>query len=95
MLSFHRLELWVDGYFAQTSLYEQGYICHMGHNGQPCPGSAWTDVPHISPASHVNFADADGDMDFSEDADEDSEELGNLSEIMEDIVTIIHTTGSF
>jgi hypothetical protein len=28
---------WQNGFFDRTSLYSLGFICHLGHDGDPCP----------------------------------------------------------
>lgn len=37
LLPFHRIQQWNGLCFEHTSLYDQGFKIHLGHNGQPCP----------------------------------------------------------
>jgi hypothetical protein len=41
---FHRIEQWTGSFYESTSLMKLGFILHLGHGGQRCPGSAWEDV---------------------------------------------------
>jgi len=36
----NRVQHWKDGFFDRTSLYSLGHICHLGHNGNPCPANS-------------------------------------------------------
>ena len=36
----HRIQCWKDGFFNRTSLYSLGYVCHLGHKGNPCPANS-------------------------------------------------------
>jgi hypothetical protein len=37
-LPFHRHEVWDGNCFVKLSLFEQGFILHVGHGGEMCPG---------------------------------------------------------
>ena len=46
-LPFHRVQLWNGKCFLKSSLFEQGFVMHLGHGGSPCPMSShqeWEDV---------------------------------------------------
>ena len=48
-LPFHRIQLWNGKCFLKTSLFEQGFMIHLGHDGHPCSAhptasSPWVDV---------------------------------------------------
>jgi len=50
LLPFHRLEVWDGNCFVKSSLFEQGFVLHVGHGGGRCPSnqshnSDWEDVP--------------------------------------------------
>ena len=50
LLPFHRLEVWDGNCFVKSSLFEQGFILHVGHAGEMCPRNQsrdndWEDVP--------------------------------------------------
>jgi hypothetical protein len=49
-LPFHRLDRWNGDCFIKTSLFELGYVLHVGHGGCRCPandgeGGTWEDIP--------------------------------------------------
>src|SRR5882724_11169407 len=35
--SFHWIQIWDGKCFLKSSLLEQGFVMHLGHNGQSCP----------------------------------------------------------
>ena len=48
-LPFHRIQLWNGKCFFKTTLFEQGFVIHLGHDGHLCPtlpatSSPWVDV---------------------------------------------------
>ena len=50
LLPFHRLEVWDGNCFVKSSLFEQGFLLHVGHGGEMCPrnqsrSNHWEDVP--------------------------------------------------
>ncbi|KAG2059145.1 hypothetical protein BDR06DRAFT_875058, partial [Suillus hirtellus] len=36
---FHNLQLWNGKFYESTTLWDHGYIMHLGHGGHPCPNS--------------------------------------------------------
>jgi len=46
-LPFHRLEMWDGKCFTRTSLFDQGFVLHVGHGSHRCPSRTdgiWEDV---------------------------------------------------
>jgi hypothetical protein len=93
MLPFHRIKRWNGNFFARSSLFAQGHIIHLGHEGGPCP-------------KHEDCLKATGEDEFVEGLDLLSQEEGdgkNLEseenwfseDTSERVVTIVHTTGVF
>jgi hypothetical protein len=93
MLPFHRIKRWNGNFFARSSLFSQGHIIHLGHEGGPCP-------------KHEDCLKATGEDEFVEGLDLLSQEEGdgkNLEseenwfseDTSERVVTIVHTTGVF
>jgi hypothetical protein len=51
-LPFHRVEVWNGRCFIRSSLFDQGYVLHVGHGNQRCPlnqGDLWEDVDMAEP----------------------------------------------
>lgn len=43
-LPCHRLERWSGGFFIDTSLHKEGFMLHLGHNGDRCPMDCLPDM---------------------------------------------------
>ena len=39
-MPLHRIERWTGQFFDATSLNQEGFVLHLGHGGEPCPGSS-------------------------------------------------------
>ena len=37
LLYSHHTQYWQNGFFNRTSLHSLGFVCHLGHHGNPCP----------------------------------------------------------
>jgi hypothetical protein len=77
--------MWNGKYFTKTTLHDQGYILHLGHQGGMCPDvqDTWMDIP--------------GDKHIREDIElfQDCVD-GKPKDIVEDgLVNMVHTTGVF
>jgi hypothetical protein len=99
-LPFHRAQVWNGKYFCKTTLYDEGYVLHLGHQGRTCPvqgpvaNNPWIDVESDVPDSEV--------IDLPENPDggkpEKVEEDGKPENVPDDgtvTVNIVHTTGVF
>jgi hypothetical protein len=67
-LPFHRLEIWDGKCFTRTSLFDQGFVLHVGHGSRQCPSrtdSLWEDVK----ISEEDLMDADDVFDGHVDHD--------------------------
>ena len=51
-LPFHRIQLWNGKCFLKTSLFEQGFMIHLGHDGHPCPAHPSTSSPWVDVRMH-------------------------------------------
>ena len=87
-LPFHHIEKWNGKYFATTTLFDQGHVIHLGHNGNACPGIAETDS-----WMNVNETMEGLDEDIYSNIYESNENF-NLSGTYGEIV-VVHTTGVF
>jgi CxC2 like cysteine cluster associated with KDZ transposases len=88
LLPFHRIQKWNSKYFAKTTLFQQGYILHLGHRGLICPSNLdandeWRDVDE-GPVG------VDGINLLNEEIQEQS-----WKTLEEGVVDIVHTTGVF
>lgn len=87
LLPFHRIKVWNGKYFAETTLQDQGYVLHLGHGGETCPGveDPWLDI--------------DGDLPITEDVDilQDniSASRNQKDHVKDSVVNIVHTTGVY
>src|SRR6267378_4182922 len=45
---YHRILRWTGSHFVPMSLYQLGFILHLGHHGMPCPNTLEVDLCHIS-----------------------------------------------
>ncbi|KAG1829450.1 hypothetical protein EV424DRAFT_1470721 [Suillus variegatus] len=41
-LPFHKIQIWNDKFFDDTTLADQGFVWHMGHGGKSCPQNGAT-----------------------------------------------------
>ena len=82
-LPFHRLELWEGNCFSKTSLFEQGFILHLGHGGEICPQNQWRNNLWEDVTSSP-----DDTFDADEPIVEGEEALGN-------VLVIIDSAGVF
>lgn len=56
-LPFHRLAVWKNEFFQKTSLFELGYIIHLGHGGNKCPSCPANFPIHLpTPSSSQTLA---------------------------------------
>jgi len=39
-MPLHHIEKWTGQFFDATSLNQEGFILHLGHGGEPCPGNS-------------------------------------------------------
>jgi CxC2 like cysteine cluster associated with KDZ transposases len=44
---FHVLQRWNGSFFAETSLHSEGFILHLGHDGDPCPTQSLSGVDDV------------------------------------------------
>jgi hypothetical protein len=66
-LPFHHIQRWTGKFFTAASLYELGFILHIGHGGDPCPAaSAWEEEDMVLGDMRDGQPLVDGDDD-SED----------------------------
>src|SRR5882724_1001161 len=82
--SFHWIQIWDGKCFLKSSLLEQGFVMHLGHNGQSCPVQR-------NPLDDASMAGADEEEEQEEDLPE------NVSQIMghQDTLVIAHSNGVF
>lgn len=88
---FHHIQIWTGKFFADSSLYHQGYILHMGHGGSPCPAipdMEWNDWNGVD-----NYPTPDTDQDGTDQL-HDSVPLME-SDAKETVMVIVHTSGVF
>src|SRR6266404_9917173 len=45
---YHRILRWTGSHFVTMSLYQLGFILHLGHHGMPFPNKLEVDMFHIS-----------------------------------------------
>ena len=51
-LPFHRMEAWNGRCFVPSSLFDQGFVLHVGHGGRVCPAhgeDVWEDIDDSGP----------------------------------------------
>jgi hypothetical protein len=59
-MPLHRIEKWTGQFFDATSLNQEGFVLHLGHDREPCPASYGREKgPEIEPRS----SDEDGGED--------------------------------
>lgn len=92
-LPFHRINRWNGRFFTRSSLHAQGFIMHLGHNGNPCPTN--TTVAHE--VRNDDFVEGMGisSEDVQKEKETDMEDGWlNLEDVLtERVVVIVHTTG--
>ena len=83
-LPFHRIQIWDGKCFVKSSLLEQGFVMHLGHNGQSCPVQR-------NPWEDVSMAGAE------EEEEQEADLLEDFSGIMgsQDTLVIAHSNGVF
>jgi hypothetical protein len=84
-LPFHRIQMWNGTHFSRTTLHDQGYILHLGHSGEMCPGTEdpWLDIDESLPDTDT--------VDLLQDNVD-----GKPRDVLEDgKINIVHTTGVF
>src|SRR5882724_3728903 len=83
-LPFHWIQIWDGKCFLKSSLLEQGFVMHLGHNGKSCPVQR-------NPLDDVSMAGAYEEEEQEEDPPE------NLSQSMghQDTLVIAHSNGVF
>jgi CxC2 like cysteine cluster associated with KDZ transposases len=88
LLPFHRIRKWNGKYFAPTTLFNQGYILHLGHRGMVCPSN---------PVNDDVWEDIDeGSIGFGGVGLLDDEIHAHTGETLgEGVVDIVHTVGVF
>src|SRR5882672_6847399 len=83
-LPFHQIQIWDGKCFIKSSLLEQGFVMHLGHNGQsfPVQRNLWEDV---------SMAGA------KEEEEQEADLLEDVSGIMggQDNLVIAHSNGVF
>lgn len=92
-LPFHRLQQWNGKFFQASSLYSQGHVVYVGHEGKPCP------------SNHSSVFDNNADifvegLDLNWEEEEEDMVAGGEDEdvnvdLHEDVLVIVHTTGVF
>jgi CxC2 like cysteine cluster associated with KDZ transposases len=99
--------MWNGKYYSKTTLYDQGYILHLGHQGRTCPVQEkpceWVDVERDTPDSEDIDVSEDPEGEKPEDIREDGESKGtrkhgkprDISKNVTVTVNIVHTTGVF
>src|SRR6202041_2952884 len=90
-LPFHRINRWNGRFFTRSSLHAQGFIMHLGHNGNPCPRN--TTVAHE--VRNDDFVEGMGISSEEKDTDVEDGWLNLEAVLTERVVVIIHTTGVF
>lgn len=88
LLPFHWIQKWNGKYFAQTTLFNQDYILHLGHGGKTCPSNninsdVWEDVEE----GPIGF----GEVDLMDDVIHTQ----SGETVREGVVDIMHTVGVF
>jgi CxC2 like cysteine cluster associated with KDZ transposases len=88
LLPFHWIQKWNGKYFARTTLFNQGYILHLGHGGKACPSNninndVWEDVEE----GPIGF----GGVDLMDDVIHTQ----SGETVREGVVDIVHTVGVF
>jgi hypothetical protein len=80
-LPFHHIEKWSGTCFSHTTLFDEGFILHVGHGRNICDGSSgeWIDEP----CHHLG---AEEDSTVPEDQHSDADDP---------VLVIVHTTGVF
>ncbi len=81
LVPFHRIQEWTGQCFSKSSLFDQGFILHLGHHGQPCPAhrEPWEDVPIVG----------------EEEAAQEVHEDGSWNMGGQDTMVIAHSNGIF
>jgi hypothetical protein len=44
---FHHIRHWTGSHFTRITLLDLGFICHLGHNGEPCPAASGWELDHM------------------------------------------------
>ena len=85
-LPFHRIQIWNGKCFIRSSLFEQGFVMCLGHNGQSCPAqrNAWEDV---------RMAGAEEEAEDKVEEVEAPDVCGNVAG--QDTLVIAHSNGVF
>jgi hypothetical protein len=91
---FHRIQIWNGRYFQTSSLYAQGHVVFLGHEGRPCPQN------HSAMFDHNKDVFVEGvDLSWEEEQDlegsQNDEEVESLENLSEDLLVLVHTTGIF
>ena len=83
-LPFHRLECWNGQYFAKSSLFDQGFVIHVGHGGAMCP------------TRHQGQSDIWEDLKTGEEGFGSVDDAGFFDDdVGDDIIVVVDTTGIF
>jgi CxC2 like cysteine cluster associated with KDZ transposases len=89
-LPFHKLKTWNGSFFAPTSLFDLGFVWHLGHGGKPCPNN--------DAANWEDFSDRNRkgeDEEEEEEEEEVVEERAHFDTTSTTVMTLVHTTGVF
>ena len=92
-LPFHRTQLLNGKCFLKTSLFEQGFVIHLGHDGHPCPAHLATSSPWVDVHLHEPNLTRE-DEDIGEVVDEILEvPFFTFVPPLQDNVVVIHSGG--
>jgi len=87
-LPFHRVEAWNGRCFVPSSLFDQGFILHVGHGGRVCPGpeeeDGWEDMD--------NYGTLPTPLDFVESP---IENIDPMPSTKVNVIVVVDTAGIF
>src|SRR5882724_10433911 len=83
-LPFHQIKIWDGKCFIKSSLLEQGFLMHLGHNGQSFPVQR-------NPLDDVSMAGAEGEEEQDEHLPEDVSGIMGI----QDTLVIAQSNGIF
>ena len=96
-LPFHRIKQWNGRFFASSSLYGQGHIIYLGHQGKPCPSNNNVTTETTGKDSFVDSANLlgeDANLMVEEEVEGDRKQWVT-QEVPESILVMVHMTGVF
>ena len=87
-LPFHQVEAWNGRCFVPSSLFDQGFILHVGHGGRVCPGpgeeDGWEDMD--------NYGTLPTPLDFVESP---IENIDPMPSTKVNVIVVVDTAGIF